>query len=127
MRSHGTRYLGRCSAFFIALAAWSHVQPVQAQAFADLKSALIDYSRKDVAAGRQCADMNVYKGKEIVEIHAEEIAASGATPKYCRVSGVIAPEVAFEVSLPEKWNSRFYMIGNGGHAGESLADAGRTA
>jgi feruloyl esterase len=97
------------------------------QAFADLKSALVDYSRSDITARKPCADMNAYKAKDLVEIRAEEIAALSNTPKYCRVSGVIAPEVAFEVSLPEKWNGRFYMIGNGGHAGESLADAGRTS
>jgi hypothetical protein len=43
------------------------------------------------------------------------------------VSGTLSPEIAFEVSLPAKWNGRFYMIGNGGHAGESLEDPGRVA
>ncbi len=109
------------------LAAIGTTSIIHAQAFADLKSALVDYSRSDVTARKSCADLNAYKGKEIVEIRAEEVAAAGKTPKYCRVTGTIAPEVAFEVSLPEKWNSRFYMIGNGGHAGESLSDAGRTA
>jgi hypothetical protein len=99
---------------------------LHAQAFADLKTALVDYSRSNITARKLCADMNAYKGKDIVEIHAEEIAAAGGTPKYCRISGTISPEVAFEVSLPGKWNGRFYMIGNGGHAGEALTDAGRT-
>lgn len=31
------------------------------------------------------------------------------------------------MSLPAKWNGRFYMIGNGGHAGEGLEDPGRVA
>ena len=35
------------------------------------------------------------------------------------MSGTLSPEIAFEVSLPAKWNGRFYMIGNGGHAGEA--------
>jgi feruloyl esterase len=35
---------------------------------------------------------------------------------------MLDPEIAFEVNLPEKWNGRFYMIGNGGHAGQSLDD-----
>jgi len=39
-------------------------------------------------------------------------------PEHCRVSGVLVPEIAFEVNLPTRWNGRFYMIGNGGHAGE---------
>ncbi len=40
---------------------------------------------------------------------------------------MLKPEIAFEVSLPDKWNGRFYMIGNGGHAGESLDDPGRAS
>jgi feruloyl esterase len=36
------------------------------------------------------------------------------------VLGVIAPEVAFEVNLPDRWNRRFYMAGNGGLAGDAL-------
>jgi hypothetical protein len=40
---------------------------------------------------------------------------------------VLKPEIAFEVSLPQRWNGRFYMIGNGGHAGESLEDPGRVS
>jgi pimeloyl-ACP methyl ester carboxylesterase len=111
----------------LALAAVLASGELQAQAFADLKSALVDYSRSEISASRSCADMGAYKGKDIVEIRAEEIASAGGTPKYCRVSGVISPEVAFEVSLPEKWNGRYYMIGNGGHAGEALTDAGRTS
>jgi len=101
--------------------------PAQAQAFADLKSALVDYSKSDYSAAKICADMAQYKGKEIAQIQAVEEAAAAGVPRYCRISGVITPEVAFEVSLPEKWNGRFYMIGNGGHAGESLADPGRTS
>src|SRR5947209_2309757 len=52
---------------------------------------------------------------------------SDAAPAHCRVTGVLSPEIAFEVSLPAKWNGRFYMIGNGGHAGEAMDDAGRVA
>jgi feruloyl esterase len=43
------------------------------------------------------------------------------------VTGTLSPEIAFEVSLPDRWNGRFYMIGNGGHAGESLEDPFRVA
>ena len=31
------------------------------------------------------------------------------------------------MSLPAKWNGRFYMIGNGGLAGEAMDDPGRVA
>jgi feruloyl esterase len=40
---------------------------------------------------------------------------------------VLSPEIGFEVNLPARWNRRFYMIGNGGHAGEQPDDPGRAA
>lgn len=105
----------------------SHAMPARAQAFSALQSALVDYSRAEQSPKKICVDMATYKGKDIVRIHAAEVPASSAAPAHCHVSGVIAPEIAFEVSLPANWNGRFYMIGNGGHAGESLADPGRVA
>jgi len=64
---------------------------------------------------------------DVLELTATVVAASDAAPEYCRVTGVIDPEIAFEVSLPARWNGRFYMIGNGGHAGDALDNAGRVA
>jgi feruloyl esterase len=47
------------------------------------------------------------------------------TPEFCHITGQIQPEIRFEVSLPSSWNSRFYMFGNGGYAGESLTSPAR--
>jgi feruloyl esterase len=96
-----------------------------AQAFADLKSSLVDYSRADLEPRKACDALGKFKSKDIAQIAAASIPAAGTTPAHCRVTGVLSPEIAFEVSLPAKWNERFYMIGNGGHAGENLEDAGR--
>ena len=43
-----------------------------------------------------------------------------ASPEFCRVVGLIQPEIRFEVDLPSTWNGRLYMFGNGGYAGEAL-------
>jgi hypothetical protein len=104
-----------------------YVTPANAQAFADLKSALVDYSKSDVAPRKMCDAMGKFKAKDIAEIHVAEIPAASGVPANCRVTGLLAPEIAFEVSLPAKWNGRFYMIGNGGHAGEALDDPGRAS
>jgi len=101
--------------------------PANAQAFAEVKTALVDYSKADLEPGKPCEAMSTFKSKEIVQISAVAQPASAGAPAHCRVTGVLAPEIAFEVSLPAKWNGRFYMIGNGGHAGESLEAAGRVA
>jgi hypothetical protein len=105
----------------------THVPLVHAQAFADLKAALIDYSQAQIQPGKSCESLGTYHARDIVAIHAEAIPATDSLSAYCRVTGTLAPEIAFEVSLPSAWNGRFYMIGNGGHAGESLEDPGRVA
>jgi feruloyl esterase len=38
---------------------------------------------------------------------------------------VIAPEVQFDVNLPEAWNRRLYMLGKSGYVGEDLDAPGR--
>src|SRR6185312_11291239 len=100
---------------------------VRAQSFADAAAALVDYSRAEATPGRACAAMSGYLAKDIVSLHSEEIPARGSVPQHCRLTGTLAPEIAFEVSLPARWNGRFYMIGNGGLAGESLEDPFRTS
>ena len=101
------------------------VTPARGQAFADLKNALIDYSKADLEPKKACEALGQFKSKEIAQVAATLVPAGAAAPAHCRVTGTLSPEIAFEVSLPVKWNGRFYMIGNGGHAGESLEDAGR--
>jgi feruloyl esterase len=111
------------AAALIALSA----PPARAQAFADLKSALVDYSKADIEPRKACETLSRFKAKEIAQIGASAMPAANNAPAHCRVTGLITPEIAFEVSLPARWNGRFYMIGNGGHAGEALDDAGRVA
>ncbi len=101
--------------------------PAQAQAFADLKSALVDYSKSDASPRKPCETLASFKSKDLAKITAVAMPAATTVPAHCRVTGVLSPEIAFEVSLPANWNGRFYMIGNGGFAGDSLDDAGRAA
>ena len=110
-----------------AVIAGATASPVRAQTFAEAKTALVDYSKADFAPRQACESMGAFKSKEIAQIAASAIPATASVPAHCRVTGLLQPEIAFEVSLPAKWNGRFYMIGNGGHAGEALDDPGRTS
>lgn len=38
-------------------------------------------------------------------------------PAFCRVAGVVAPEVKFEIWMPAGWNHKLLVVGNGGMAG----------
>ncbi len=127
-RTHSTHLAQRiCSAIAVCAVLAGFGNAANAQAFADLNRALVDYSRADIAPSGSCADFAGYHDHDVVQIHAEQVAPAGNTPGYCRLAGLIDPEIAFEVSLPAKWNGRFYMIGNGGLAGESLQDPSRTS
>src|SRR5262244_3055173 len=95
------------------------------QAFADVKTALVDYSKADIQPSKPCEAMGKFTSKDIAQITATMITTDATAPAHCRVTGLLSPEIAFEVSLPAKWNGRFYMIGNGGLAGEPLEDPGR--
>ena len=48
---------------------------------------------------------------------AEHVPASEEGRAHCRITGQILPEVGFEVRMPDDWNGRFLMHGNGGFAG----------
>jgi feruloyl esterase len=100
---------------------------LHAQAFADLKNALVDYSTAGLEPREACEKLSSFKSNDLRQIQARSIAATGDVVAHCRVAGLLSPEIAFEVSLPAKWNGRFYMIGNGGLAGENMEDAGRVA
>lgn len=101
--------------------------PIRAQAFNDLNKALVDYSKADEEPVKACESLNQFKSEGIVRFTAVKSAAAGLTPEFCQVSGILSPEIAFEVSLPARWNGRFYMFGNGGHAGEALDNPFRIA
>lgn len=98
-----------------------------AQAFADLKTSAVDYSISENMPRKPCETLSQFKAKDLSQISAVSKPVEAAVPAHCRVTGQLAPEIAFEVSLPQRWNGRFYMIGNGGHAGENMDDAGRAA
>jgi feruloyl esterase len=72
-----------------------------------------------------CSSLQALTGYEFSIISARLIPASKGRPEFCRVSGLIQPEIKFEVALPLSWHGRLLMMGNGGYAGEDLDFIGR--
>lgn len=52
---------------------------------------------------------------------AVEYPANGATPAFCDIQGSIKGTEGFEIAMPDAWNGRLYVAGNGGWAGEPMA------
>jgi hypothetical protein len=87
--------------------------------FRDWKpSALADATQVKPRVG--CSSLLSLTGYDLSITTATPIPATGDLPEYCRVVGLIQPEIRFEVNLPTSWNGRLYMFGNGGFAGEAL-------
>jgi hypothetical protein len=95
--------------------------------FLDAAKSALDYRVAAVAAQMACHDLAKFSGGQLTIIKAESVAATPRVPAFCRVVGVIAPEIQFEVALPANWNRRIYMRGNGGFAGEALEAPPRVA
>jgi len=74
-----------------------------------------------------CTALIALTGYEFSIVSAVSVPGSADAPAHCRVSGLIPPEIRFEVSLPSSWNGRLYMFGNGGYAGEALDAPARVA
>ena len=72
-----------------------------------------------------CADLSALSTASSTIVTAETIAGTDGVPEHCRISGLIAPQIRFEINLPSAWNRRFYMYGNGGFAGETPATDSR--
>jgi len=108
----------RVIAFSVIL--WAASVPAFGQPFANAKTSASNYAVANASPGKSCESLSAFKGEGIVSINARVVAATPDTPQHCRVTGTITPEVAFEINLPDRWNQRFYMTGNGGLAGDAL-------
>ena len=90
----------------------------RAQLFADADSSAAGYTVADIEPAMYCGDLVTRTFADVVAIDARTILAEGDVPSHCRVDGTIAPEITFQVNLPAEWNGRYYMVGNGGPAGQ---------
>ena len=92
--------------------------PVSAQIFSEAQTSPVNYLRAETPPSMSCLDVQNLQLADVIAIAAETIPADGDVPEHCRVDGTIAPEITFQVNLPVAWNGRYYMLGNGGPAGQ---------
>src|SRR3954451_14131700 len=72
-----------------------------------------------------CPDLRSLTNNQMSIAIAAPVAETANAPAHCRVFGQILPEVGFEVRMPAEWNGRFFLVGNGGYAGEPTDSPGR--
>ena len=66
---------------------------------------------------KPCIPCEKVKSLQLPDVAIAQSTFSQEPVPHCKVSGTIGKEIGFEIALPEKWNYRFLMNGNGGFAG----------
>jgi tannase/feruloyl esterase len=115
------RWNGMMLAAALASTALAAATPVAAQngySMSDAGRSPVAYAQAPVRPQLACRALVELGDASVTIVTADVVAAADGVPAHCRVRGVIAPEIRFEVNLPAGWNRRFYMHGNGGFAGE---------
>lgn len=91
----------------------------QAQPFSGAASSPVAYVAARYQPQAACESLASLELFEVASMSARLLPAEGDVPAHCRVDGTIEPEVTFQVNLPLEWSGRFYMVGNGGPAGQN--------
>ena len=97
------------------------------QSFAGVASSTVEYELPSAHPQRTCESLVSLTGYEYSIVSADLVPTADEVPEHCRVSGLIPPEIRFEINLPSGWNRRLYMHGNGGFAGTSPGAPQRVA
>ena len=121
----------RTAAIGVALATLSFLPAVagaqNAANFSEAARSPVRYAVASTQAAMACGAVPSLATAETTILSARLVPAADGVPEHCRVTGLIQPEIRFELNLPSSWNRRFYMHGNGGYAGEAPDSGPRPA
>jgi feruloyl esterase len=84
----------------------------------------VDYRTIVAGPAQGCEAMAGFAREDVTILWASRRPATETLPAHCEVRGVIAPAINFRLQLPDDWNGRFFMAGNGGLAGEPVDGRG---
>ena len=115
-----THHLGQIAVLgFTLVFSSAPVVTQNGSSFLDANRSTVSYSVATVSAETACEALRSVGGYEYSVVSATLVEATARVPEHCRVFGIIPPEIRFGVHLPTNWNTRFYMQGNGGYAGNA--------
>ena len=89
--------------------------------FDDAAASLTQYTKGRYAPKMDCSRLVSQTTTDYSVVSARKVGNA------CRVAGIIPGEIRFEVSLPDDWNGRTMMTGNGGLAGQPPESEGAIA
>jgi hypothetical protein len=89
--------------------------------FLSADESIVSFTKTPYSAQKECNALISETNHEFSVLSAQLVESHEDAPTHCRLTGVIPPEILFEVNLPLAWNGRFYMHGNGGFAGRPPA------
>jgi hypothetical protein len=101
------------------LCGWMGVAHAQNRAFSEAGDSEVEYWLTPYESKAACADLKALSNSGFTIDSSEEKMVDGTDIEFCKIDGVIPPEIQFQVNLPVHWNGRIYMHGNGGNAGMS--------
>jgi feruloyl esterase len=70
----------------------------------------------------QNADFSSIQDAPTQVLTAHVINSNSNVPKHCQVEGYIAPQIGFDLKLPDSWNGKFIEVGCGGYCGTTKGD-----
>lgn len=99
--------------------------PATAQAthggnFLEASEIAVDLAAGSTVPALKCSELGQHSDFDFAVISATEVESSDGLPGLCAVHGIIEPKVQFMLKLPDTWNRRIYMHGNGGYGGQSV-------
>ena len=99
--------------------------PVSAQAthggnFLEASEIAVDLAADSAVPALKCSELGRHSDFDFAVISATEVEAADGLPGLCAIYGIIEPKVQFMLKLPDNWNRRIYMHGNGGYGGQSV-------
>ncbi len=92
--------------------------------FSDWQSSPVEFSETPYRSKIDCESLRSWSAEPAQVLIAKTISKADGQPAYCDVLGHIQANIKFRLFMPTKWNGRFFMVGNGGLAGDDLLEPG---
>ncbi len=92
--------------------------------FSDWQSSPVKFSETPYKSKIDCDSLRSWSVEPAQVLLAKTIREEDGQPEYCDVLGHIQSNIKFRMFMPTDWNGRFFMVGNGGLAGDDLLEPG---